>query len=72
MLPTPTSDKALSRGLLDVYIRAGLIAALVIFCFEIFKPFFDLVLWSLILATTIYPCRSGSGEGWARTVAPPR
>jgi predicted PurR-regulated permease PerM len=55
MLPTPTSDKALSRGLLDVYIRAGLIAALVIFCFEIFKPFFDLVLWSLIQATTIYP-----------------
>ncbi|SAL79334.1 AI-2E family transporter [Caballeronia telluris] len=59
MLLTPTSDKAFSRGLLDVFIRAGLTAALVIFCFEIFRPFFDLVVWSLILATTIYPLQVG-------------
>jgi predicted PurR-regulated permease PerM len=55
MVVTPISEKSLTRGLLDVFIRAGLIAALVIFCFEIFRPFFDLVVWSLILATTIYP-----------------
>jgi len=55
MLQTPFSERALSRGLLDVLIRAGLVATLVIFCFEIFRPFFDLVIWSLILAVTIYP-----------------
>jgi len=52
---TPASEKALSRGLLDVLIRAGLIAALVIFCFQIFSPFLHLMLWSLILAITLYP-----------------
>ncbi|MFJ4290861.1 AI-2E family transporter [Cupriavidus sp. NPDC089707] len=55
MLPTPISEKALSRGLLDVLIRAGLIAVLAIFCFQIFHPFVDLLLWSVILAVTIYP-----------------
>ncbi|MDO9322566.1 MAG: AI-2E family transporter [Pseudomonas sp.] len=55
MLPTPLNEKVLSRGLLDVLIRAGLIAALVISCFQIFRPFLDLMLWSVILAITLYP-----------------
>lgn len=55
MLPTPASGKALSREFLDVLIRAGLIAVLAIFCFQIFRPFFDLLVWSLILAVTLYP-----------------
>lgn len=55
MLPTPISEKALSRGLLDVLIRAGLIAVLAIFCFQIFHPFVDLLLWAVILAVTMYP-----------------
>jgi predicted PurR-regulated permease PerM len=55
MLLTPTSEKALSAGLLDVLIRAGLIATLVIFCFQIFSPFLHLMLWSVILAITLYP-----------------
>ncbi|MHC8412570.1 AI-2E family transporter [Pseudomonas sp. Hz4] len=55
MVPTPIFEKAFSRGLLDVLIRAGLIAVLVIFCFRIFHPFLDLMLWSLILAITLYP-----------------
>ncbi|SDI18910.1 Predicted PurR-regulated permease PerM [Pseudomonas benzenivorans] len=55
MLPTPTAEKLLSRGLLDVLIRAGLIAVLVIFCYRVFRPFLDLMLWSLILAVTLYP-----------------
>jgi predicted PurR-regulated permease PerM len=41
--------------MLDVLIRAGLIAVLALFCFRIFYPFLDLVLWSVILAVTIYP-----------------
>lgn len=55
MLPMPTSEKALSRGLLDVLIRAGLIAVLAIFCFEIVLPFLNLIVWSIILAITLYP-----------------
>lgn len=55
MVPTPISEKAFSRSLLDVLIRAGLIVVLVLFCFEIFRPFRDLMLWSLILAITLYP-----------------
>ena len=55
MEPTSFSEKTLTRTLLDVLIRAGLIAVLVLFCFEIFSPFLDLMLWSLILAITLYP-----------------
>jgi predicted PurR-regulated permease PerM len=55
MLPMPMSENALSRGLLDVLIRAGLIAILAIYCYRIFHPFLDLMLWALILAITLYP-----------------
>jgi len=55
MQPTPLPDKTLSSGLLDVLIRAGLIAILVISCYQIFRPFLDLMLWSMILAITLYP-----------------
>jgi predicted PurR-regulated permease PerM len=74
MLQTSISERALSRGLLDVLIRAGLIATLVIFCFEIFHPFFDLMVWALILAVTIYPLqvrlrgRLGLSEGHIATL----
>ncbi|MFJ2366694.1 AI-2E family transporter [Pseudomonas sp. NPDC087697] len=44
-----------ARELLDVLIRAGLIAVLVMFCFQIFHPFMNIVLWSVILAITLYP-----------------
>src|SRR3990167_3986650 len=70
----PTSDKALSRGLLDVLIRAGLIAVLVIFCYRVFRPFLDLMLWSLILAVTLYPLhlkirgKLGNNEGRSATL----
>ncbi|ODV43356.1 permease [Cupriavidus sp. UYMMa02A] len=74
MLQTSISERALSRGLLDVLIRAGLVATLVLFCFEIFHPFFDLVMWALILAVTIYPLqvrmrgRLGLSEGHVATL----
>jgi len=44
--------------MLDVLIRAGLIAVLAAFCFQIFRPFFDLMVWSLILAVTLYPLQT--------------
>ncbi|MFW0755505.1 AI-2E family transporter [Pseudomonas sp. H11T01] len=74
MVPTPTSEKALSYGLLDVLIRAGMIAVLVIFCFQIFYPFLDLMLWSVILAITLYPLQGrlkgmlGNNEGYTATL----
>ncbi|MVV49890.1 AI-2E family transporter [Pseudomonas sp. PB120] len=55
MVPTTLTEKTLTRSLLDVLIRAGLIIVLVLFCFEIFQPFRDLMLWSVILAITLYP-----------------
>ncbi|AGI23718.1 permease [Pseudomonas sp. ATCC 13867] len=54
MLPPPP-EKLLSRNLLDVLIRAGLILLLALFCFRIFHPFLDLMLWSVILGITLYP-----------------
>ncbi|MFC4525937.1 AI-2E family transporter [Dyella halodurans] len=55
MLTTPISERTLSRGMLDVLIRAGLIAILAVVCFRIFYPFGSLLVWSLILAVTLYP-----------------
>jgi len=57
-MPASMSEKTLSHGLIDALIRTGLIAALVIFCFRIFHPFLDLMLWSLILAVTLYPLQN--------------
>jgi predicted PurR-regulated permease PerM len=55
MLLTSDSQKAFSRGLLDVLIRAGLVAALVVYCYEVLRPFLYLMIWSVILAINLYP-----------------
>ncbi|BAN48102.1 AI-2E family transporter [Metapseudomonas resinovorans] len=44
-----------ARELLDVLIRAALVAVLVVSCFEIFRPFMNVMLWAVILAITLYP-----------------
>ncbi|SAL49679.1 AI-2E family transporter [Caballeronia telluris] len=58
MLLTPTSRRVLSKELLDVLIRAGLVAVLAMFCFRIFAPFLNLMVWALILAITLYPLQA--------------
>lgn len=74
MFLSPASGKALSHGLLDVLIRAGLITVLVIACYRVFHPFLDLMLWSVILAITLYPLqgrlkrRLGNKEGRTATL----
>lgn len=74
MILTPASEKALSHGLLEVLIRAGLIAVLVIACYQVFQPFLHLMLWALILAVTLYPLqrrlkhRLGNKEGRTATL----
>lgn len=55
MQPTPIARRVLSRELLDVLIRAGLIAVLAVSCFRIFVPFRNLMVWAMILAITLYP-----------------
>ena len=74
MILTPASQKLLSQGLLDVLIRAGLVAILVIACYQVFHPFLNLMLWSVILAVTLYPLhrrlkpRLGNRDGRTATV----
>ena len=45
------SDSELGRhgasGLLDVLIRAGLILALAMLCYQVFAPFLTLMVWAL-------------------------
>jgi len=52
---TEELEQRLSRRLLDVLIRAGLILALAALCFQVFSPFLTLMMWALILAVTLYP-----------------
>jgi predicted PurR-regulated permease PerM len=75
MALTPGPESQLSaRGLLDVLIRAGLIAILVIICYRVFHPFLDLMLWAMILAVTLYPLqrmlkrRMGNKDGRTATL----
>lgn len=39
----------------DTLIRVGLIAALGFLCFQVLSPFLRLIVWSVILAVTLYP-----------------
>jgi predicted PurR-regulated permease PerM len=72
--PDPDLEKRLSRSLLDVFIRAGLVFALAALCYQIFSPFVALMTWALILAVTLYPAhqklarRMGGKQGLAATL----
>jgi predicted PurR-regulated permease PerM len=48
-------EDRLSSRLLDALIRAGLILAMVMLCYQIFSPFLTLMLWAMILAINLYP-----------------
>ncbi|MDD0972534.1 AI-2E family transporter [Pseudomonas fontis] len=73
MQPLPQNG-ILSRSLLDVFIRAGLILVLVISCYEIFHPFLNLMIWALILGVTLYPLHTrikeklGLRDGYVATL----
>ncbi|MBN8448089.1 MAG: AI-2E family transporter [Candidatus Accumulibacter sp.] len=72
--PDHELEDRLARRLLDVFIRAGLVVALVLLCYRIFSPFMTMMLWALILAITIYPlhqmlaARIGGKQGLASTL----
>jgi predicted PurR-regulated permease PerM len=64
----------MERRLLDVLIRAGLILAMVMLCYQVFSPFLTLTVWALILAVTFYPLHQwlagkiGGKQGLAATL----
>ncbi|MGB6995184.1 MAG: AI-2E family transporter [Thermoanaerobaculia bacterium] len=69
-----TARDLLSRDLVELMIRVGLIAFLVVMAGRIFAPFMGLMLWALILAVAHYPLHRrlasmlGGRQGSAATV----
>ena len=53
--PDQDLEHRLATPLMDVLIRAGLILAMVVLCYQVFSPFLHLTVWALILAVTLYP-----------------
>jgi predicted PurR-regulated permease PerM len=49
------ADKIFQRRALEAAIRIGLVVLLVLWCFNIVKPFIMVVLWGAIIAVAIYP-----------------
>jgi predicted PurR-regulated permease PerM len=72
--PDLVLETRLSRKLMDVFIRAGLVLALTLLCYRIFSPFISLMAWAVILAVTIYPAHQalapklGGRQGLAATL----
>ncbi|MGD8434893.1 MAG: AI-2E family transporter, partial [Syntrophobacterales bacterium] len=53
-----TKEKASTGPAIDIAIRIGVIALLIVLCFQILRPFLSLVIWGAILAIALYPvCR---------------
>src|SRR5687768_6709265 len=71
--PDLAFERRQSGRLLDVLIRAGLVFALAVLCYQIFAPFIAMMAWALILAVTLYPAhqrlarRMGGRQGLAAT-----
>ena len=72
--PDPSLEARLASPLLEVLIRAGLILALALLCYQIFSPFLPLMVWAVILAVTLYPLHQtlanqlGGRQGLAATL----
>lgn len=70
----PESEQSKASQLLDVLIRAGLILALAVLCYQLFAPFLTLMVWALILAVAMYPLHQrlarklGGKQGLAATL----
>ena len=72
--PDQELEQRLATPLLDVLIRAGLILAMAMLCYQVFSPFLHLMVWALILAVTLYPLHQslaskiGGKQGLAATL----
>ena len=71
---TPPDDAVVTQRLLDLFIRAGVIAALAALCYVVFAPFLTLLAWALVLAVVLDPLhfrvarRLGGRQGLASTL----
>jgi predicted PurR-regulated permease PerM len=52
---TPSDDKVFQARVLEAAIRIGLLALLVLWCFNIVRPFILPALWGAIFAVALYP-----------------
>jgi len=72
--PDQELEQRLASPLLDVLIRAGLILAMAMLCYQVLSPFLTLMVWALILAVTLYPLHQalarkiGGQQGLAATL----
>jgi predicted PurR-regulated permease PerM len=64
-------DKAFLNRTLETVIRVGLVAALVIYCYQILRPFLTLIIWGIIIAVAVFPGYQGlaSWLGGRRKIA---
>ena len=68
--PDHELEQRLASPLLDVLIRAGLILAMAMLCYQVLSPLLTLMVWALILAVTLYPLHqsspasSGASKDW--------
>lgn len=53
--PDSEFERRPSSNLWDTLIRVALIGGLTLLCFQVFSPFLNLMVWSIILAVTMYP-----------------
>ena len=66
-------ERRMKAALLDVLVRAGLIAAMVVLCYQVYSPFLQLTVWAIILAVALYPLhqaiagRLGGRQGLSST-----
>lgn len=57
-----SGESAYLGAAMEIAIRIGALALLILWCFQILRPFVSLVIWGIILAVAIYPaCRRLSG-----------
>jgi len=67
-------ERRAASCLMDVLIRAGVVLAMVLLCYQILSPFVSLMVWALIMAVTLYPlhqylaARSGGRQGLSATL----
>ena len=54
-LSVTSEDRRFQRRAIEASIRLGLIVLLVLWCFNIVKPFVRLIIWGASLAVAIYP-----------------
>ena len=71
--PERELERIASR-VMDVFVRIGLVLVLALLCYRALSPFLTLMIWSLILAVTLYPmqqpwpARFGGRHGLASTL----